>query len=225
MDKSGRLKLGEVFGNSRPVRLEIASGAGEWAAAQAAAEEGAANWATLELRHDRVYQGFSRAVFQGLSNLAVMGGDALRILPNHIPPSSISAIFVNHPEPPQQTGGADAKSQGFHLLSREFFIDMHRALEDGGMLTIVTDNRWYAMLLLKIVAALNNAGVRFKSKKLSEGSRVHSEGGVHLYQGSPGPECGHVVKASSYFDRLWQKGINRHAETTNRFFLCIVRLE
>eukprot|EP00961_Rhodomonas_salina_P039703 533371-Rhodomonas_salina.1 len=38
----------------------------------------------------------------------------------------------------------------------------HGALrQDGGMLTIVTDNRWYAMLLLKIVAALNNAGLRF----------------------------------------------------------------
>ncbi len=36
----GRLDMAKFFRNSLPVKLEIASGAGEWAAAQAAADAG-----------------------------------------------------------------------------------------------------------------------------------------------------------------------------------------
>ena len=33
---------------------------------------------------------------------------------------------------------------------------------------------------------------------------VFSCQGVILFKGSPGKECGHMVEASSYFDRLWK---------------------
>ena len=44
---------------------------------------------------------------------------------------------------------------------------------------------------------------------------------ITVYSGTPGPACGHSVQASSYFDRLWQRGINRHVETHKRFFLVL----
>ena len=47
-----------------PVKLEIASGTGEWAVAQAMAETGRANWAAIELRHDRVYSTFYQMALQ-----------------------------------------------------------------------------------------------------------------------------------------------------------------
>ena len=62
-----------------------------------------------------------------------------------MPHESVSAIFVNHPEPPQQTGG-DA-SQAQHLLNKDFFAAMAAALRPGGMLTIVTDNLWCVLEL------------------------------------------------------------------------------
>lgn len=31
-------------------------------------------------------------------------------------------------------------------------------------------------------------------------------GGIELLDGLPGPEAGHSVEASSYFDRLWNEG-------------------
>jgi len=34
-------------------------------------------------------------------------------------------------------------TQGFHLLTTEFFGAMHRVLVPGGKITIVTDNEWY----------------------------------------------------------------------------------
>ena len=74
----------EPFAGSKPASLlEVASGTGDWAAAQALAEVGTANWAALELRHDRVYDIFSRMVLQGVPNLAVIGGDAAQVLAEH----------------------------------------------------------------------------------------------------------------------------------------------
>jgi hypothetical protein len=63
----------------------------------------------------RVYQTFTRAIFEGASNLAVFGGDANEMLIQRIPPQSLHNVFVNYPEPPQQLGGEN--SQGKHLLT------------------------------------------------------------------------------------------------------------
>jgi hypothetical protein len=98
----GFLCFDKIFGNSEtgrklPLKLEICSGAGEWACAQALKDSGNANWVTLELRHDRVYSTFSRAILGCVTNLCMLGGDAMKILPYRIPSESISALFVNHP--------------------------------------------------------------------------------------------------------------------------------
>ena len=65
----GTLRWARIFRtagqpSTLPLKLEVASGTGDWAAAQALAEVGTANWAALELRHDRVYDIFSRMVLQ-----------------------------------------------------------------------------------------------------------------------------------------------------------------
>lgn len=184
-------------------------------------------------------------MLEDLDNLVVMGGDASKVLPLMLPEGKIQHIFVNHPEPPQQTGGLDsqvhcallpldclalrhrgccapvsgplriselpgqgdrlttkhvpssaatwagavvlgfgaglalsalhriqarllqfvpyshsarlrlpyASTQGFHLLTADFFGAMRRVLTPGGKLTIVTDNEWYASLLARIVSS------------------------------------------------------------------------
>jgi hypothetical protein len=46
--------------------------------------------------------------------LAIIGGDAKAIVPNHVSPNSLQAVFVNYPEPPQQNGGVG--SQGNHIF-------------------------------------------------------------------------------------------------------------
>ncbi|KAJ1481156.1 putative methyltransferase-domain-containing protein [Baffinella frigidus] len=214
-----------MFGNTKPVKLEVCSGAGEWAVAQARADTGKANWVTLELRHDRVHQTFMRMVFAKARNLAAVHADAAAALPTLFKPGSFEAILINHPEPPQQTGGED--SQASHLLDEAFFLSMHPALAKSGVITIVTDNLWYAKLLVRIVAGINKrakgkGAVSFKSLLPPKGTKeLDDSHGVTLYQGVPGPDSGHAAEASSYFDRLWQKGISKHSHTKERFFLCI----
>ena len=47
--------------------------------------------------------------------MCVIGGDATQILPARVGSNTLDFLFINHPEPPQQTGGFD--SQGKHLLT------------------------------------------------------------------------------------------------------------
>lgn len=111
------IDFGVLFGNTGAVKLEVGAGAGEWAVAQAAADL-SSNYITMELRHDRVYETFTKALLREklLTNICTMGGNALEIIPNFFPHQSIDHVFVNFPEPPQQTA-SDLTSQSNHLLN------------------------------------------------------------------------------------------------------------
>ena len=148
LNDGNTINFHEIFGNEHDLKLEICSGAGEWAVAQATADT-SSNYVTLELRHDRVYQTFYRNVCSENVNLCTIGGDAQVIMKEHLSAESIQNIYVNHPEPPQQTGGE--KSEGKHLLTLDFFAEIGRILKPQGMMTIVTDNIWYANFLVRLL--------------------------------------------------------------------------
>lgn len=109
-------------------------------------------------------------------------------------------------------------------------MEAARILKPGGSLTIVTDNQWYGRLLTRLVAHIsleaysehgavsaNDAYALQSASKLSADWAVHeSEGDVSLYVGKPGAAAGHVVEASSYFDRLWKRG-----NLVERYFLVL----
>ena len=77
------------------------------------------------------------------------------------------------------------------------------------MLTIVTDNAWYARFMMRLLAgaphprSLVNVDVASGSSTLKE---TESEGGYSVYVGKPDIACGYITDASSYFDRLWKRG-------------------
>ena len=184
LDDEGFIHFPAIFPAGGPIKIEFGAGTGEWAAAQAAAEQerprlgggsGAkANWCSVEVRYDRVASTFSRVALGSsasasseadaqskpnlLPNLALVGCDAFLLLQKHIAPRSLDGVFVNYPEPPQQRGGdvelGDAASEGNHMLSERFFQLAHVALQKGGNLTIITDNQWYARVLLRIATTL-----------------------------------------------------------------------
>ena len=289
-----------------PVKLEICSGDGEWAVAQAAADwtspipgssEAApkALWVALELRCDRIQHTLahylisrpsgslsygngsatSNSSIHSVHNLALLGGNAAKILPERIAPDSVAEVFVNHPQPPDRVagggdmagkgkGGDKEKNQGAHLLTSDFFVEIMRILKVGGAITIVTDNQAYAKALAASIAnmpvqrcgtstatsvaytAVLAGGVERKSlpadweHTLDESHTVSalappSNGkieitlveedvsvgrSVDVWRGEPGLEAGHVARASSYFDRMWDLG-----QKKRRWFLYVRKVE
>ena len=202
-----------------PVKLEICSGFGEWVVAQAKAEAGVAHWGAWELRYDRLHSIFSRMLFEQVNNMCVLGGDASQ-LSRYIMPSSVDHIFVNFPEPPQTNMLQGAESK-LHLLTKEFFEDMHKVLRQGGRVTILHDEHKYCSLLARTISSLNEGqadmfesvlGLRGKGKTKEDFEDVE---GIRLYHGVPGKKSGHVVSSSSYFDQLW--------ETKQRYFLVLAK--
>jgi tRNA G46 methylase TrmB len=122
---------------------------------QAKHDSNTANWAALELRSDRCQKILSFAMFNDVSNLSILCGDAVEIMSHWFPRSSASQIFINHPQPPEHIdrGKADnSQNEGKHLLTAEFFKLLHHSLLPRGTITIVTDNQSYARLLLRIIS-------------------------------------------------------------------------
>jgi pentatricopeptide repeat protein len=240
----GVLALPRLFREpALPLRAEVCSGTGEWACAQARHDAGKANWLAVEWRADRTHVAFSRAALGAVENLALVGGDAAAFLAERVGAGALDSLFVNHPEPPQQAGAlggekgggahaaaaaaataatADAAApQGRHLLTAPFLKAVWLALRDGGMLTIVSDSAWYAQLLLRTLAALGDdapfGSTRLPTKGDGAFAEVARAGKVVLYEGRPGPDCGHhAPELRSYFDRLWDT-----SRKTARFVLCV----
>ena len=222
-----------------PLKLEICSGDGEWAVAQAKADEGVVNWATLELRLSRVHKTFCKSIFCGGAPKGIMGGDARSVLSNVVQPGAVDYIFINHPEPPQQraSGEADLLSpQGAHLLDESFFIVMATALKIGGTLSICSDNAWYSEVLSTLDqlshlfkdAIPNNVYDNDHGDGDGDGdgdeTTVYMQvGQLKIINGPPGRNMGvNAGGASSYFDRMFAKGVSRHSGKT-RYTLSVRR--
>ncbi|CAE8741751.1 unnamed protein product, partial [Polarella glacialis] len=157
----GTLRWPRVFGGKGlPTRLEVCSGTGDWAVAQARAEAGRANWIASELRFDRAHAILAKTVLARVGNLAVFAGDAALAVRCRVPPSSLANVCINFPEPPQTDRNAscdEAESQ-LHLLTADFFRDAHVALVDGGILTIFSDNEQYMQSLARTLGSLREQG-------------------------------------------------------------------
>jgi len=47
---------------------------------------------------------------------------------------------------------------------------------------------------------------------------------LYLFEGVPGKECGiNSMKASSYFNRMFQTGISSHASQYDRYTICLIK--
>lgn len=223
---------------ARTFRLEIGCGAGEWVAEQAAAtaEEGSARvgWLALELRRDRAHATAARLALAGRRDVATVACDATHFLADWIAPRQLEAIYANHPAPPQQApsstsepsdGEAAAAPEAEHMLDSRLLDAAARALLPGqGTLTIVTDNEWYGGLLLDALSAHGAFHAAPSARGVPDSRVVRAIGRMQLLSAAPGPWCRHApVKASSYFDRLWQSGISAHSAAHERFVLHVAR--
>jgi len=193
----------------KPIYIELGAGSGDWIISQATANADV-NYISVELRADRVAQTFAKATLNlnfiqksnsskiksPLTNLCCCGSECGLFLRKHIPPRSISRIYVNHPEPPTQTGKdffqddentesishqneqRSQEEESAHMLNSSVLNAALNCLKDdgNGEFIIVTDNRWYAFFICRTIINVikdrnaKNEKVNFKQMALSEPS-------------------------------------------------------
>ena len=141
------LDLGRLFGDDRPVVLEIGFGTGEATATMAAADPG-----TNVLAVDVHTPGFGRLLQriggEGLRNVRIVSGDAVDLVREMLAPESLAGIRIYFPDP-----WPKARHHKRRLVQPEFVAMAVTRLKPGGELHLATDWADYAEQMRTVLDA------------------------------------------------------------------------
>jgi tRNA (guanine-N7-)-methyltransferase len=141
------LDLPALFGNDRPVVLEIGFGNGESLAAMAAAGP-LTNWLGVEVHAPGVGHLLLQIERQGLGNLRLVRHDAAELLAQGLAPGALARVQLFFPDPwPKQ------RHHKRRLLTPAMRDLMARALAPGGVFHAATDWEDYALQMLAVLEA------------------------------------------------------------------------
>ncbi len=143
----GPLDLAALFGNRRPVEVEIGIGKGRFLLAQAEARP-EVNFLGIEwsLKYLRVAR--DRARRRGLMNIRLLRADARHVLADLLPDRSLARVHVYCPDPwPKK------RHRKRRLFAPETAAHLGRVLVDGGYLDVSTDVREYFEEIRAVVPA------------------------------------------------------------------------
>ncbi|GAA5144703.1 tRNA (guanosine(46)-N7)-methyltransferase TrmB [Pseudonocardia eucalypti] len=135
------------FGRRAPLLVEIGSGMGESTAAMAAAAP-EINYLAVEVYQPGLAQLLMRIHEQGLTNLRLVRGDAVRLLRERITPGSLHGLRVFFPDPwPKR------KHHKRRIVQPDFAALAASRLQPGGTLHLATDWQHYADHMRKVCDA------------------------------------------------------------------------
>ena len=158
-----KLDFCAVFGNSNPVTVEIGFGMGA-ATAIIAEQNPDKNYIGIEVHKPGVGSLLGEIRRRNLTNIRIIRHDALEVLQNMIPPSSVAAFHIFFPDPwPKK------KHHKRRLVMRPRTDLMTRCLAEGGYIYMATDWEPYAEFALEELCA--TAGLKNKY----EGFAPHQE--------------------------------------------------
>ncbi len=135
-----------VFGNDRPVELEVGFGKGLFLLTAAQARP-SVNFLGVEVVRKYVFFTATRLARRQIPNVKLVGGDAKRLLAECVPPESLQAVHVYFPDPWWKK-----RHQKRRLFTAEFVADCAKALRPGGRLHLVTDVADYFAMAQEILA-------------------------------------------------------------------------
>lgn len=132
-----RIDFEQLFGNAKPVILEIGSGKGRFLIATAT-ERPDLNVVGIEksLHYHRLIR--DRVLKRHLTNIRLINHDAFLVLRDMVPDASLAEIHIYFPDPwPRK------KEQKRRIIRAEVLEQFRRTLVDGGSGIYVTDHREY----------------------------------------------------------------------------------
>lgn len=178
----GSLDTERLFGRDAPLVLEIGSGMGEATAMMAAADPGR-DYLAVEAHLPGIARLLHRIEDGALTNVRVAHGDALDLVRERLPESSLDAVHVYFPDP-----WPKARHRKRRLIQPEHVALLRSRLVVGGTLHCATDWEPYAAQMLETVETdvglVNAAGgylprpahrpvTKFEQRGLDLGYTVH----------------------------------------------------
>jgi tRNA (guanine-N7-)-methyltransferase len=136
-----------LFGEDRPVELEVGSGKGLFLANAAKARPDH-HFLGVEVSRKYARKAAERVAKQGLTNARVLPGDARLFLARHVPPASLRAVHIYFPDPWWK-----ARHKKRRVFCEPFVADVERALEPGGDFHLATDVEEYFGVMRTLMAA------------------------------------------------------------------------
>ncbi len=148
LPESGPLDWEAIFGRRAPVILDLGCGNGRFTLASAVARPECDHFA-IDVLPVVIRYATRRGNQRGLSNARFAVKDAETLLARYVPAESVAEIHLYHPQPHH-----DPRAAGKRLLTPEFLLAVHRALEPGGLFVVQTDNPDYWTYMARAIPAL-----------------------------------------------------------------------
>jgi tRNA (guanine-N7-)-methyltransferase len=144
---SGMLDFSTVFGNDRPVILEIGFGNGDatWRMAEAEPQH---NFLAVEVHRPGVGRLLLALAERGIGNVRVACADAVTVLRERVPPGSLDGVRIYFPDPwPKK------RHHKRRIVQPEFVALLASRMKGGAILHLATDWAPYALHMLEVVRA------------------------------------------------------------------------
>jgi tRNA (guanine-N7-)-methyltransferase len=147
VDEGTVIEFGSLFGNSQPVILEIGFGNGDatWQMAGAHPDE---NYLAVEVHRPGVGHLLLRLQEHDIGNVRIACEDAVELLHQRIPESSLAGVRIYFPDPWPK------KRHHKRRIIQPLFIDLlAEKMYPGGVLHLATDWEPYAEHMLEVMNA------------------------------------------------------------------------
>ncbi|MDR1349762.1 MAG: tRNA (guanosine(46)-N7)-methyltransferase TrmB [Zoogloeaceae bacterium] len=141
------LDLDALFGRAAPKLLEIGCGMGETTARIAAAHP-ENDYLGVEVHPPGVGSLCKRIAEQELANLRIIQHDAVEVVRDMLPASSLNGVHIFFPDPWHKK-----RHNKRRLIQSPFVAELTRRLRPGGYIHCATDWEEYAAQMLTVLAA------------------------------------------------------------------------
>jgi tRNA (guanine-N7-)-methyltransferase len=140
--EDGVIDVNNLFGNNNPIVLEIGFGMGK-SLVEMAKNAPELNFIGIEVHRPGVGACILLAEEQGVTNLKVYEHDAIEILANCIPDSSLTAVQLFFPDPWHKK-----KHHKRRIVKADFVETIRQKLKVGGIFHMATDWENYAECMI-----------------------------------------------------------------------------